>query len=56
MKKIFRLYCHIMDKKIKNWAFVVFLVVLIIMLVGFFSHQEKSLTHIKTSLYDSYKL
>lgn len=55
-KKVVKAYYDLFDTKIKNWTLVVLIVSLLILAIWFFSNQEKSLTHLKTSLYDSYKL
>ncbi len=54
-KKAVKAYYKFFDETVKNWTLVVFLVTIIILTIGFLSQQEKTISHVKTSLIESYK-
>ena len=54
-KKAVKAYYKFFDETVKNWTLVVFLVTIIILTIGFLSQQEKTISHVKTSLIESYE-
>lgn len=55
-RKIVKMYYHILDDKIKSWAFVVMIVIFLILTIWFLSNEEKTIKHIKTSLIEHKKI